>query len=242
MIRVYSKKKLNKIIEIKDDKFHKIRDVLRMRAGEKIQVFDGKGSSQIMEIINISSDRIELKLLKNKIKKEKNSPEIILGLSLIKPARFEIAIEKTTELGVDKIYPLITQNTNDIFSKRYNEKRMDRMKNISISAAEQCGNDFIPTIEAPINLEDVIQSFNDKETGILFFYEKFDNIHNSKIELHKFKRLFILIGPEGGFSESEVKKINKQSIALSLGENILRTETAAICAVHEIKSKLMTIQ
>ena len=163
----------------------------------------------------------------------RDRPEIILAISLIKASRFETAIEKTTELGVSEIYPMVTQNTSSIFYKRMNQKIIDRMTNIAISAAEQCGNDFIPQIHSPIKLEQIL-NFNDEETKFILYYEKAKLDSKIDIKITDYKKVVILIGPEGGFTESEYSQISQKSLVLSLGENILRTETASICAVHEL--------
>lgn len=237
MFRIYYPEALNDFISITNDKFHKISSVLRMKKGEQIIIFDGKGISQIMEIKDIDKNKVILEIVKKQIIKEKQTPEIILAISIIKPSRLEIAIEKTAELGISKIYPLITKNTNSTLVKRINNNRIERMKNIAISASEQCGSDFISEIESPTNLEQIL-SLQNNETGLIFYYENFREITKTKTktDLSKYKKLIILIGPEGGFTEEEYEKLKNKSIVLGLGENILRTETAAICAVHEINS------
>ena len=233
MFRIYYPDKLNEYIEITDNKSHKLSSVLRMQKGDKINIFDGKGTSQIMQIEEIYKDKITLSKVNSIVKKDKTNPEIILAISIIKPSRFEIAVEKTAELGISKIIPLITENTNDIFVNRINNKRLDRMRNISISASEQCGNDFISEIDSPLKLEQII-NLKDEDTELILFYENLNELRKNSLDIKKFKKLIILIGPEGGFSEEEYKKLQNKSIVLSLGENVLRTETAAICAVHEI--------
>jgi 16S rRNA (uracil1498-N3)-methyltransferase len=235
MFRIYYSGALNDFISITNDKLHKISSVLRMKKGEQIIIFDGKGISQIMEIKDIDKNKVILEIVKKQIIKEKQTPEIILAISIIKPSRLEIAIEKTAELGISKIYPLITKNTNSTLVKRINNNRIERMKNIAISASEQCGSDFISEIESPTNLEQIL-SLQNNETGLIFYYENFREITKKNTDLSKYKKLIILIGPEGGFTEEEYEKLKNKSTVLGLGENILRTETAAICAVHEINS------
>ncbi len=233
MHRIFFPQELKERIEIRGSKAHKISSVLRMNKEEKLLIFDGKGKSQIMKINEINKDSVSLYTPTNIINKPKNTPEVILAMSLIKPSRFEIAIEKTTELGVSEIYPMVTQNTNNIFHKRMNQKIIDRLRNIAISAAEQCGNDFIPKIHPPIHIEQIL-NLNDKETKFILYYEKAKFDRKIDIKITDYKKVIILIGPEGGFTESEYSQINQKSLVLSLGENILRTETASICAVHEV--------
>ena len=215
MHRIFYPKELKERIEINGSKAHKILSVLRMNKEDKILIFDGKGKSQIMKIEEINREFVSLYAPKNIINKSKNTPEIILAITLIKPSRFEIAIEKTTELGVSEIYPMVTQNTNNIFQKRMNEKIIDRMSNIAINAAEQCGNDFIPQIHSPIELDKIL-SLNDQETKFILYYEKAKLDSKIDIKIKDYNKVVILIGPEGGFTESEYSQINQKGLVLSL--------------------------
>lgn len=240
MNRIYFPESLDEFIEIKDQKFHKISSVLRMKTNDKLQIFDGKGISQIMQISEISKNSIHLKRTNKIVKTERKSPEVILALALIKPSRFEIAIEKTSELGVSKIYPMITENTNSVFEKRINKNRIERMKNISISASEQCGNDFITSIENPLSFNEIL-GLQNKGTALIMYYENLLEIREKQIDFKSFSRVIILIGPEGGFTDSEYRLLKDKSYVFDLGENILRTETAAICAVHEVNNMIRSI-
>ncbi|MFL2648889.1 MAG: 16S rRNA (uracil(1498)-N(3))-methyltransferase [Dehalococcoidia bacterium] len=144
-MRIFYKDKIEDIIEIDSSRFHKITSVLRMNIGDNIEIFDGKGNSYNSEIIAISKKTLKLKLeIDNPIKMLDTSPIIHLAFSIIKPSRFEIAVEKTTELGLHSILPIVTENTNNTYVKMFTKSRLQRIESISISAAEQCGTNYVP--------------------------------------------------------------------------------------------------
>jgi 16S rRNA (uracil1498-N3)-methyltransferase len=207
-----------------------------MNEGDNIEIFNGNGLSYITKIISIFNDKVILEIVSDSSKNINNKlPEIHLAFSIIKPSRFENGVEKITEIGINKIFPLITEYTNKAFVNRFNKNRLERLKNISISAAEQCGTNFVPIINSPILLDDLIEKYNKSDTFKILFYEDSNtrNLINEKI--YNYKKILLIIGPEGGFTKDEYGKlINSNFNIQSLGVNILRTETAAICAVNNI--------
>jgi 16S rRNA (uracil1498-N3)-methyltransferase len=236
MLRIFYPSEINNKIEIGNSKFHKITSVLRMNEGDNIEIFNGNGLSYITKIISIFNDKVILEIVSDSSKNINNKlPEIHLAFSIIKPSRFENGVEKITEIGINKIFPLITEYTNKSFVNRFNKNRLERLKNISISAAEQCGTNFVPIINSPILLDDLIEKYNKSDTFKILFYEDSNtrNLINEKI--YNYKKILLIIGPEGGFTKDEYGKlINSNFNIQSLGVNILRTETAAICAVNNI--------
>jgi len=236
MLRIFYPSEINNKIEIGNSKFHKITSVLRMNEGDNIEIFNGNGLSYITKIISIFNDKVILEIVSDSSKNINNKlPEIHLAFSIIKPSRFENGVEKITEIGINKIFPLITEYTNKSFVNRFNKNRLERLKNISISAAEQCGTNFVPIINSPILLDDLIEKYNKSDTFKILFYEDSNtrNLINEKI--YNYKKILLIIGPEGGFTKDEYGKlINSNFNIQSLGVNILRAETAAICAVNNI--------
>ena len=235
-MRIFYKDKIEDIIEIDSSRFHKIRSVLRMNIGDNVEIFDGKGNSYNSEIISISKKTLKLKLdIDEPIKILNTSPLIHLAFSIIKPSRFEIAVEKTTELGLHSILPIVTEYTNNTYVKMFTKSRLERIENISISAAEQCGTNYVPNIENPMKISNLLDSYNEFDTKKILFYEN-SNSDNLVIKnLNKFKKILVVVGPEGGFSKNEINIFKEHNFDIqSLGKNILRAETAAICAINNI--------
>ena len=202
-----------------------LANVLRMKIGDKINVFDGKTGEYESEIVEIAKKKCILSVVK-KIKEIKLSSDVWLLFSPLKKDCTDMVIQKATELGVSKILPIITQRTNS------EKVRIERFKAQSIEAAEQCRRTDIPEICKPQKLGDVLQNWPNDRT--LFFLNENGSGKNILQKMQEFSdKAAILIGPEGGFTEDEMKKVleNQKVCDIFLGDRILRAETAAIAAL-----------
>lgn len=258
------------IIEIKNkDIYHHLVNVLRVKKEDKITVVT-KDKKQIIgrieninkKIINIKGEELEKSISNNNENNLKY--KYILFQGIPKSKKLELIAEKTTEIGIDKIIPI--EMTRSIVRKKdLKENKQERLKTILKSASEQSKRVDIPILESPktfdeiINLLDLNNNENclNIEKYILVFYENKDTTNLSLKEVlneikTKYKdvtnnnlaiEIYILIGPEGGITEEEINKIKKIKNAkvVSLGKNILRTETAPIAALSIIKYELENI-
>tara|TARA_B100000029_G_scaffold327089_1_gene319523 strand:+ start:565 stop:1245 length:681 start_codon:yes stop_codon:yes gene_type:complete len=210
----------------KEEFYHCIK-VLRNKKNKKINLTDGKGNLYESKILNISKQKCEIELPK-KIKSEKQK---IISHIVIAPtksfSRIEWAVEKLTEIGINKISFIYTNN-----SER-RELKVERLQKKSISAMKQSKSVFKPVIENIISLNNLLEK-----------YEKYENKFvadiKSKKTLNKIKtegNSIFLIGPEGDFTTEEMKKISINGFTkITLGNKVLRTETAAIMAGYLIKN------
>ena len=193
----------------------------------ELKYTDGKGNLYESKILNISKQKCEIELPK-KIKSEKQK---IISHIVIAPtksfSRIEWAVEKLTEIGINKISFIYTNN-----SER-RELKVERLQKKSISAMKQSKSVFKPVIENIISLNNLLEK-----------YEKYENKFvadiKSKKTLNKIKtegNSIFLIGPEGDFTTEEMKKISINGFTkITLGNKVLRTETAAIMAGYLIKN------
>ncbi len=202
---------------------HYIANVMRMKRGSNINFFNKKGE-WISEIVFLEKDRAEVKFL-NRVKESIKSSNIELAICLVKKSPMEIILQKSTELGVAKITPIISERTE---VKELNHERANK---IVIEATEQSNQLSPPKISKIIKLKDFLDNLNDANK--LLFADinckeilKKDDIKDNALKV-------VLIGPEGDFSPAERKMIleNKNTISFSLSKNILRTETATISAL-----------
>lgn len=210
----------------KEEFYHCIK-VLRNKKNKKINLTDGEGNLYESKILNISKQKCEIELPK-KIKNEKQK---IISHIVIAPtksfSRIEWAVEKLTEIGINKISFIYTNN-----SER-RELKVERLQKKSISAMKQSKSVFKPVIENIISLNNLLEK-----------YEKYENKFvadiKSKKTLNKIKtegNSIFLIGPEGDFTTEEMKKISINGFTkITLGNKVLRTETAAIMAGYLIKN------
>lgn len=220
-------------IEILDEAIlHQMKNVFRLekacpplpraagdgRRGDRVIFFDGGGKDYecIVELLSKKEGKFVVEKISDVFIPEK---KVTLYMSLIKKENFELVIEKATELGVSRIIPLITE--------RVQKKNIDlaRCRRIIKEASEQCGRGDLPEISEPITLEEV---FKADVSGLIAFDMSGLGLNNLKLKTENSK---LLIGPEGGWSDSELTLFREKNISLySLGQTVLRAETAAIVA------------
>ena len=202
---------------------HYITNVMRLKRGSNISFFN-KDGEWLSEIIFLNKERVEVKFLK-KVKEPIEKNNIELGICLVKKNSLELILQKATELGVNKIFPIVSERTE---IKDLNYQRANK---IVIEATEQSNQMLPPSIEKIVKLENFIQSFDEKKQ-LLFANINSKNILKSS-DLSKNKTFCILIGPEGDFSPKEAGIILSKPnvVSFSLSKNILRSDTAVITAI-----------
>lgn len=213
--------------------------VLRVKPGELLAILDGTGYRYVCKVLNVNKKEIALE----KVTKEPYSAEspvsIVLAQGIPKGDKMDFIVQKSTELGVAKIIPVITEH-----SQIRRTDKIQRWRKIALSASRQCGREKVPEIEEPVRFEEILLPIsrhqNDTFRGIIFSEE--EKKQNLKKILNDFKgtaEITLLIGPEGGFSKDEATSaIQKGFISVSLGPRILRTETAPITALSIIQYEL----
>ena len=200
---------------------HIIR-VLRMEVGEHIQLTDGKGKIITTEIIQNHKKATEVKVL-SKSNIPSRTTNISIAISLVKNTnRFEWFLEKATEIGVYEIIPLICERTEK------QHFRLERMRNILVSAMLQSQQAWLPTLHEPIKFSEIIKNTSYQNKFIAHCIEG-EKKHLASQSHHQSS--IILIGPEGDFAKAEIDLAQANNfIPVSLGETRLRTETAGMVA------------
>ena len=200
-----------------------IVQVLRMKTGQKINLTDGLGNLLTAEISEGHKKHCQVIILERS-RVERNGRNLCMAVSLLKnTARFEWFLEKATELGVSRIIPLLCERTEK------QKFRLDRMKGILISAMLQSQQCWLPELPEPIKFESM-EGWDINE-GEKYIAHCMPEYRSSLSKLPAVQDGLIAIGPEGDFSQEEIQQaIDKNFIPVSLGENRLRTETAAMVA------------
>ncbi len=213
-----------------DDHKHLSR-VLRLRVGDTVMINNLKGTDfmGVIEHIDQSSTRIELK---NKmLENNESAVEITLYQGMPKAGKMDLIVQKSTELGVGRIVPVLTERV--VVKNNSEFRKMDRLKRIAVEAAKQSKRSIIPVIEEPISFQEMLSDM--KKSQILIVpYENQENYGFStlKKELAEIRSCGILIGPEGGFSDDEIRILaDRGAKIVTLGKRILRTETAGFTAI-----------
>lgn len=199
---------------------HQIRNVLRLRPGEKIILFDGKDLEYLSNIVSYEGKggvtlNIE-EITRNNVVFKK---EVYLFFSMVKKDNMEWILEKGTEVGVSHFIPVISARSE---KKSIN---VERSQKIIIEAAEQSGRNKLPIIHPATRLEDVFYNF---KLSFIVLEKNFPVLYGNDI---KDISIGLLTGPEGGWTPKEIEMFKKEKVTLrSLGPTVLRAETAAIIA------------
>ncbi len=222
-----------KDLKIQDkNELHHIKDVLRLKKGQKITVFNGLAEEALCEIASITAKEILLVIL-SKQKVLKTTPFLILACAIPKRTKFETILEKTTELGIDEIIPLQTARTEIKIPKEKMDNKLKRYHTIAVNAAKQSKRATIPVIHPIIKFSCALKYLKDNSIVLmpsLFNVRK--NLINTVRGLDKPSKISILIGPEGDFTEKEYREAHTQGcIPVTLGDTVLKVETAAISTV-----------
>jgi 16S rRNA (uracil1498-N3)-methyltransferase len=200
---------------------HQWRSVFRYNVGSQVILFDGSGTDYLCIITSLRNLGATMSIVEKTVASSEPKRDLWLCMGLIKKDNFELVVQKATELGVTHIIPVLCERSE---KKSLN---MERLQKIIIEASEQSGRGTIPNIleiqELPKLLEEGILP---KEKLLLNLEGEY--IHDV-INSHNPNELAIFIGPEGGWSDREVKEFEKHNIkSVSLGTQVLRAETAAI--------------
>ena len=201
-----------------DDIRHQIKTVLRLKAGERVALFDGSDSDFIYEIETASSG--VLRFLEKVINRREPKIKILLYQSLLKKDNFEWMLQKCTEVGVAGYYPLISARSIKKDFKR------ERAEKVVMEAAEQSGRALVPRIEKPIPFRLAIQQVKDSGRAAAFADT---GAHEHISSILKYSAMALFVGPEGGWRPEEVNEARNCGLRLvSLGKLTLRAETAAL--------------
>lgn len=203
----------------KEDKKY-LFNVLRCSTGENILILDGRGRSFHAKIV----DKNHIEILEENEHLREDKLNLILCQALLKGEKMDFIIQKATEIGVKKIIPFISERC---IIKKTN--KIERWRRIAKESSEQSGRLTIPEINSIEKFEDLIEIVNN---GILFWEKARTSLIDAFINLNISEPIFLIIGPEGGFSSEEVNGALKRQIAIaSLGNRILRADTAAIVSL-----------
>jgi len=208
----------------------------RIKPRQRVWLFDEEGRSYLAEVARIERDRTRLTILEREDAQEPRL-HITLGQSLIKAKKMNSIIQKATELGVSAIVPVITSRTI-IRIEEKEERKLERWKKIIREAAKQSHVSFLPSIMYPVRLDKLIRERNEEKKLLLSENQgkplKDILIPGSRKGEYP-SSVLLLVGPEGGWTDEEEKFILDHGYeAVSLGSQILRTETAALSSLAMI--------
>lgn len=193
--------------------------VLRFKVGDRLNLIDQQGQEVEGVIESMVKTRVTIKI-------NGFLPALILGskvnlaIAILKKENFELVVQKATEIGVTTITPLVTSRTVKL------GLNLERLERIITEASEQSGRRLKPVINSPVNLNEYLEHLAG-ETSVAF------SLNGQVDQKINAESINILIGPEGGWSEEEEQKLREKGVILkSLGNQVLRAETAAIVGTY----------
>ena len=221
--RLFVRQSLNEGVAIALDanQANYLGNVLRLGVGAELLVFDGLSGEWLAHIADAGKKRMTL-AVDRQTRESESIPDVWLAFAPVKRAQTDWLVEKSTELGVARLIPVMTQRT---VTERV---RLDRLESIAIEAAEQCGRTRVPQIVEPTSLKRLIEELDPARH--LYFADEGggEPVASTFAE----GPALILVGPEGGFTEEERQLVRGSGAsAISLGPRILRAETAALAAL-----------
>lgn len=230
-----------KRIVLSVDESKHLRDVLRLKEGEEVFVFDGEGQEFQCEIERIGRGNKET-VLQIHHRVEPARPEsplsMTLCMGLLKGEKFDLVIQKATELGISHIIPVQTKRS-DVKLKSADDavKKLTRWRRLALEASKQSGRAFIPIIELPQKFSFVINNFSGETEERLFFSERDGGSLSSSLKNVSIVTAFV--GPEGGWEDDEINEARKAGWQIiTLSGRILRAETAAIAVTALLQHML----
>ncbi|MEM6493884.1 MAG: 16S rRNA (uracil(1498)-N(3))-methyltransferase [Pseudomonadota bacterium] len=206
---------------------HYLGKVMRVRPGDAVIVCDNITGEWATRVTSVDKRRVDLEV-SERLRPREDVPDLWLCPALLKKDRFDLVLEKASELGAARIQPLVTRRC---VADKLN---LDRARTITIEAAEQCARTALPELAEPVKLDALLRDW--PETRALFFADEEGGEPAAQAFVQSFAQTpsaAILIGPEGGFDAAERAGIRAHPTAraISLGPRILRGETAAIAAL-----------
>jgi len=212
-------------LTIDGDEFSHLVHVMRAKEGDDIRVVDGRGNAYDVRIGEIKKHTAQGTIHRKHERHNEPPFDLTLAVGILKnPSKFDFLVEKTTELGVRTIIPVTTERTIPHHAKS------DRWRKLALAAMKQCGRSYLPDVRELCPLHDLVQESASYGVKLIAHEQRIAGTSSPGFTREiRAGSILVLIGPEGGFSDDEVKMAQSMDfVPLYLGVRRLRTETAAV--------------
>ncbi len=221
----------DKIVILDPCQIHHLSSVRRLKKGDRVVVFDGESQEYECVIDSIAKDKAELSVVKTR-KAVPVKLDLTLACALPKKVKMDYIIEKTVELGVDRIIPIKTERTIVEYSPEKAKEKLKRWQAIAIEASKQCGRIKLPQIEPISEFSKVASQVKNYELAVIPHLGSGNKSLKEIFHDFRLSSIIIFIGPEGDFSPREIKLAKENGcIGASLGDLVLKVDTAAISVI-----------
>ena len=210
-----------------------IKKVLRMKSGDRIGLFDGRGFEYEARIENLLAGSVEVSITKRFLSASESPVQIIVAQALLKDKKMDILARQLTEIGITKLIPFTSIRSVPRPDKKRLSERRKRWEKIAIEALKQCRRGHVTEIGETITFNDVIKIDDECDLKIVFWENESKPISDAVQQVHDrhYRKILAVLGPEGGFTEKEIEDARACGfVTASLGPRILRAETAAVAA------------
>lgn len=235
MTRIFQKTSLvpQQIVFLDERNHHYVSRVLRAKVGDDLYIFNGEGGEYHASIIQIDKKNIKVEIKQWINREVESSLNLYLAQGISRGEKMDFSIQKAVELGVKKIFPLMTERCNVKLDEERRSKRFLHWESIITSACEQSGRTILPELY-PIQTLDTFLESDKAEWKLILAPVASKKLVELSIKNNS--TVTLLIGPEGGLSQAEIKKATQYHyIPLNLGPRILRTETAGLAAITALQ-------
>jgi len=228
----------NSITLTDSEQLHRIRDVLRLKAGDAVIIFDRAGHEYKAVTVSIGKKQVELNLTPVN-RQRSNNTKLTVACAIPKGSRMDDIIDCLTQLGVERIIPMLTDRVVVKLDSAAMQVRLLRWQKIAQSAAQQCQRSSVPVISPVTDVKDVIANSQDFDLKLIPHLSGKRKLMKDIIAKPRPKNIIVLIGPEGDFTPEEVEMaLHNGFTPVSLGDTVLRVATAAIAIASYIKFTL----
>jgi 16S rRNA (uracil1498-N3)-methyltransferase len=220
--------------------------VVRVRPGEQVGVLDGEGHRYLCEVENTAKDAIQLKVMEKSFV-EPFPYRITLVQAIPKGKVFDAIVQKATELGVFRIVPLLTERVVTQLDAGKSEGKAGHWRTVAIEAIKQCGSPWLPQVEAPISVGDLVARAESFDLSFVASLQSDSRHPREWLEAYQQKQqrkpasLCVWVGPEGDFTPGEIDAAKSTGVLpVTLGPLVLRSETAAIYCLSVLNYELQS--
>jgi 16S rRNA (uracil1498-N3)-methyltransferase len=212
-----------------------IARVLRLRAGDTLTLFNGQGGEYAGSIEEIRRDTVVVSVLERREVDRESPCQLTLAQGISRGERMDWVVQKATELGVWRIAPIFTERSVVQLDEKQAFRKVQHWRSIAVAACEQSGRNRVPQITQPVGLYELLEHREPSGTALLLSPGaplRIADIANAAVDTT------VLIGPEGGLADVEQEAAIKAGFTpVRLGPRVLRTETAAVCALTLLQQK-----
>lgn len=220
---------------IRQDEHHHLRKVLRLRPGDAVSVFDGAGRGFLGKIETITADETRVRLTERDERIVEPAFEVVLAQGIPHHDRMDLVIQKTTEIGVARIAPIIAERTVVRAGSEGEWKRLSRWRRVATEAARQCGRLRVPAVNEPVSWKEFLEQLPETPDQVRLILDPEGETMSDAgglVQTASTRSALIAVGPEGGWTGREAALGRARGfLPVVLGPRVLRTETAGIVAV-----------